>query len=58
MAYRLNKIECKAIEWYGSTRNLKINLSLLPTVTFIDKNNNIINVHIKVLTQLYEGLEK
>lgn len=54
MAYRLNKQECLAIEWYKRKHDLKVTLSILPIVYFKDKKGGSALAHIKMIVELYE----
>lgn len=58
MSYRLNKTQLTAIKWYCDNKYCRVYLSLLPTVTFIDSKDVLVNVHIKVVQELYELSEK
>lgn len=61
---RLGKKQLDAIKWYEQTHNMKVTLSLMPTVVFINKkciddtNTKLINMHINVLTELYESAKR
>lgn len=58
MSYRLNKVESQAIAWYALKHNLRLSLSLMPVVYFIDLKDKIVTAHIDIIVEFYNETGK